>query len=424
MPAPIVQNVENFREEIIQTCRELVQINTMNPYSGDPDSAGEKAGQEYLAPRLEELGAQVSLFDCPDDIYDRTGVLGPKNRNFTDRPNLVAEWRFGEGGKRLVLNAHMDTVGAADMEFDPFAAEVREGKIWGRGTSDCKGGQTVGVMAMQALLSSGLDLRGEVCFQSVVDEECNGGGAGTLACIEAGYTKGDLAIFLDGNNQTVTLGCGGCLTADVFVQGRSGHAARGGVSAIEKGLVVKAAIDAFKAEREAKYPGALVNLGIFRSGVHPAVVAADAYLSLNIVYQLEEAAAAERAGYGWNGRPIREEFERRIAEADAADDFLRDHPSRVEWVKDLIPFEVPRDTPMVQAFAESLERTTGRPPDFNLMDAWSDSCYGWQIAKMPTLLFGPGAPNAPHTATEFIEIETLVNTTKILAAFLAEQLAG
>jgi acetylornithine deacetylase len=415
--------VDSLRDETVRTCQDLVRINTMNPYSGDPHSAGEKAGQEYLAPILEGLGAQVTLFEPTPDIYDRCGVLGPKNRVFTDRPNLVAEFGFGPG-PRIVLNAHMDTVGAQDMEFDPFAAEVRDGKIWGRGTSDCKGGQTVGVMALKALLALGVELHGSVCFQSVVDEECNGGGAGTLACIEAGHTHGDLAIFLDGNELTFTLGCGGCLTADVFVQGRSGHAARGGVSAIEKALSIKQAVDAFKREREARYPNALLNLGIFRSGVHPAVVPADAYLSLNIVYDLEEARAAEAEGRGWNGSAIREEFEQRLAEADRGDEWLAGHPTRVEWVKDLIPFAVPPADPAIQDFTATFRAVRQEEPVFNRMDAWSDSCYPARLANMPAVLFGPGTAGCAHASVEYVEIEKLVAATKVVAAHLAAKLGA
>ena len=417
----LISTVEDLRDDLVRTCQDLVRINTTNPYSGDPDSAGERAGQEYLAPVLEALGAEVTLFEPTPDIYDRCGVLGPKARDFTDRPNLIAEFDFGPG-PRIVLNAHMDTVGAQDMEFDPFAAEVRDGRIWGRGTSDCKGGQTVGVFALKALLALGTDLRGEVCFQSVVDEECNGGGAGTLACIEAGHTHGDLAIFLDGNELSLTLGCGGCLTADVFVQGRSGHAARGGVSAIEKALIVKQAIDAFKQEREAQYPDALLNLGIFRSGVHPAVVAGDAYLSLNIVYKLEEAQAAEGEGRGWNGSAIREEFVRRIAAADAGDEWLAEHPSRIEWVKDLIPFDVPSDDQQIEAFAQTFRDVQGAEPVFDRMEAWSDSCYPAQLGNMPTLLFGPGTSGCPHSANEYVEIDNLVAATKVVAVHLLRRL--
>ena len=70
-----------------------------------------------LQPILKKLGGRTRLLSTPPDVYDRMGVLGPKNRSFKDRPNLIAEFDFGKEGKRIILNGHMDTVGAAGMEL-------------------------------------------------------------------------------------------------------------------------------------------------------------------------------------------------------------------------------------------------------------------------------------------------------------------
>lgn len=409
---------EEQREALVERLRDLVQIDTRNPYSGDPDSPGEAAGQDYLEPVLREMGADTTLFDCPGDIYERMQVIGPAGREFGGRPNLVGEWNFGDG-PRVILNGHMDTVGAAGMAIDPFAAQVSEGAIWGRGTSDCKGGITTALGAIGLLLEAGLKLRGSLVLQSVVDEECSGSGAGTLACIDAGYT-GDMAIFVDGKGQTVTLGCGGCLTADVTVEGREGHAAHGtGVSAIDKGCVVKQAIDRFKAEREGARPDCRVNIGIFRSGVHAAVVPGSAYMSLNIVYDVEEAAEAEAAGHPWGGAPIRARFEEMIREAEAADEWLAEHPSEIVWVKDLVPFDGSEDDPLARLMGEAVRAELGREPQFDRMMAWSDACWPAARGGIPTVLFGPALGGEAHGPREHIMIDDLVAGAAVLAAALA-----
>jgi acetylornithine deacetylase len=420
----IVERVEAMRERIVQTCRELVAINTVNPYSGDPQAAGEKAGQEYLKPRLEALGAKPRLFEPPADIYDRMRVLGPKGRDFTNRPNLVAEIDYGRDGPTIILNGHMDTVGAQDMVCDPFAAEVRGDQIWGRGPSDCKGGLTVGLCALEALAESGAQLRGKVIFESVVDEECNGGGAGTMACVDAGY-RGDVAIFLDGNDSAITLGCYGCLTADVTVAGQEGHAAYGtGVSALDKALVVKRAIDNFGAERLRERPDCRLNIGVFRSGVHPAVVPGKASMSLNMVYHHDEAIAAEEAGHPFGGGPIREAFEAAVRKADEGDEWLREHRSQIGWVKDLLPFIVEEEEPVAVRLAEVARDVTGEAPPFNHMLGWSDACYYAHHAKMPTVLFGPGKTGCAHAPDEHVEIESLVNVCKVLSVYLWRELSA
>jgi acetylornithine deacetylase len=322
------------------------------------------------------------------------------------------------------VNGHMDTVGVEGMTIDPFAAEVRDGRVWARGTSDCKGGLIVGLEAIRILLGLEVPLAGSLLYESVVDEECSGSGAGTLACLDAGYT-GDGAIFVDGNDMTLTLGCGGCLTADVTVTGKEGHAARGtGVSAIDKGFMVKEAIDEFRREREAEHPGCRVNLGIFHSGVHAAVVPGSAYMSLNIVYDVTEAEQAHTDGYGWGGKPIRDHFERVIRTAEMQDDWLAEHPSELVWVKDLIPFDQPDSDPWAQRLAGVFREVLDEEPVFDRMMAWSDSAFPRALGGIPTVLFGPSTSGEAHGPAEHIEIAQMVRCTQVLAAFLADVLAA
>ena len=246
----VMQEVDNLTDEMVEMCRSLVRINTVNPYAGAEPTGLEKHGQEFLKPILEDMGGKTRLFEPPPDIYERMGVIGPKGRSWRDRPNLVTEFVLGPG-RRIVINSHMDTVGVEGMVFDPFSADVQDGKIYGRGSSDDKGGMAMGIIAIKAALKCADALTGSIVHESVVDEECSGSGAGTLACSLEGY-KGDEALVIDGGELILTRGCQGCLTADVSVQGRSGHAARGGVNAIDKALIVKNAIDRFKNAREAK----------------------------------------------------------------------------------------------------------------------------------------------------------------------------
>ena len=415
------EKVRELSEEIVSLCRDLVRINTVNPYSGDPEPGGELEGQRFLEPILRDLGAETRTFQPPEGIYSKMGVLGPEDRVFKDRPNLVGVWDFGEG-PTLVINGHMDTVAVSGMTVPPFSAEVRDGKIWGRGTSDCKGGLTVGLMAVRAVLESGIKLRGRIVYESVVDEESNGSGAGTLACIYEGY-KGDEAIVVDGNDLAITTGCGGCLTADLEVEGREAHSASGlGVSAIEKALVVKRGIDAFSEERRKEHPDAVVNLGIFRSGVHPAVVPGRAYLSLNIVYKVEEAEEAEKKGFGWGGRPIMRRFEELVRRAEAGDPWLSEHPSNITWVKDLLPYRTDPEEPLVRGLADAFGEVLGREPVVREIPAWGDAAYLARLGGMPTVMFGPGKGDKCHSPDEYVEIEDLIAATEVLAVYLARRL--
>jgi acetylornithine deacetylase len=416
-----LEEVERLEEELVELCRSLVRVNTVNPYAGAGVTGAERDGQLFLKPIMDGMGGRTRLFEPPPDVYDRIGMIGPKGRSWKGRPNLVTEFDLGPG-PRIIINSHMDTVGVDGMAFDPFSAALRDGRIFGRGATDDKGGMAMGVIAIKAALKFADALTGSIVHQSVVDEECSGGGAGTLACVLEGYT-GDEAIVIDGAELDVVRGCQGCLTADVHVRGKAGHAAQGGVNAIDKAFLVKQAIDAFKNDREGRYPDCLVNLGVFNAGSHPAVVPGSATMSLNLVYAVEEALANEQAGLGWNGVSVRDAFEAAVRAADDLDDFLREHPSEVEWVKDLVPFDTPDDAPVVAGLSLAYQDATGTMPEVQVMNAWADAANLARYGGVPSVLFGPGTKDLAHSENETVEVADLVKGAKVVAAHLCRRLA-
>lgn len=440
----VARRAEALGERSIQLTQELIRANTVNRHSGDAHPGNEANGQRILAPLLRELGARIEEFDCPADVYTRTGVLGPRDRDFSDRPNLLSLFEYGSGGPTIVLQGHMDTVGVDDMTLDdPFSAKIEDGKLWGRGATDMKGGLAAIVTALQVLHDVRSQLRGRIVFASVVEEESNGSGAGALAWIDrarrgelfggavkpgagagAGGALADLAICTDGSGPEVLRGYGGVLTVDVHVQGKSGHAARpGSVSAIEKALVVKEAIDAYKREREGLGPGRSVNLGLFRGGTHPAVVAGSAVMSLNMSYPAADALAAEAAGQGFGNAPGRERFEALVSARATEDEWLREHPPVIDWIKDLIPFELPEEHALVRELAVTIERVVGKPAAVGVSPAWSDACYLPRLAGTPAVVCGAGVAGQAHTAAEYNEPHRIVDCGRVLAAFLYEKLA-
>ena len=436
---PAATRAAALGERAIQLTQALVRANTANRHSGDVHPGNEGAGQHLIAPLLKELGARLDQFDCPPDVYRRMGVLGPRDRDFSDRPNLLGLLEYGASGPTVVLQGHMDTVGIDDMTLDePLSGKIEDGKLWGRGASDMKGGLAAAITALQALHDQRHTLRGRVVFASVVEEESNGSGAGALAWIdrarrgelfggtvrpETDGALADLAICTDGSGPEIWRSYGGVLTVDVHVQGKSGHPARAGsVSAIEKALVVKQGIDRYRAEREGLGPGRNVNLGLFRGGTHPAVVAGQAVMSLNMSYPPADALAAEAAGHGYGNAPGRARFEALVAEQVAQDEWLREHPPLVDWIKDLIPFELPADHPMIQDLAAAHQQTLGTPARVSVNPAWSDACYLPRFGGTPAVVYGAGVEGQAHTAAEYNETWRIVDCARVLAAFLYERL--
>ncbi|MHC4917014.1 MAG: M20 family metallopeptidase [Planctomycetota bacterium] len=408
----ILSYLEDRVPRIGETLSELVRIPTVNPYSGDPSPSGEAAGQAFAAERVRALGGETQFVPVPDDVYRRAGILGPAKRDWTDRRSLVGRFTFGSGATRIVLNGHMDTIGVADYRGEPFSGRVDDGLVYGRGASDCKGGIVAGLFAVEALRESGAEPDCEVIFESVVDEECNGAGAGTLACCQAGV-KGDYCIVLDGGAGRMYAGCQGIATADVTVQGRAGHGSFGGVSAVAKLLVVEKAFERLAAERAESRPKALVNVGVVRAGSAPWTVPDSGYLSANINYEYDEAADAERAGLGFCGANVRARLEELLGEAAAGDEWLGEHPPELIWVKDVPPFRMSDGAPgeacdrLTAAAVEAFREAWGAEPEIADLCAWGDASHLSRVAGMPVIGMGAGEPGTSHTAAEYNRVSNV-----------------
>ncbi len=425
--AAVLSVLEAASEEIGETLSALVRIPTTNPYSGDPDPSGEAGGQKFAAERMKALGGEVEFVPVPGDVYARAGILGPRERDWTGRQNLIGRFRFGSGATKIVFNGHMDTVGVSDYQGEPFTGRREGDLVHGRGASDCKGGIVAGLFAIKALRESGAAPDCEIIFESVVDEECSGAGAGTLACCLAGV-KGRYCIVLDGMAGLIYNGCQGVLTAEITVRGRAGHGSVGGVSAVEKLLVAKGAIDRLAAERAESRPGFLINVGVMRAGLAPWTVPNHGWLAANINYAYGEAAEAEKAGEGFNGTLARKRLEAILAEVAGADDWLREHPPELVWVKDVPPYrmedaESPEDVKrLLCAATDAFREAWGTGPDVGELHAWGDAAHLARAAGMPVVGMGTGEPGTSHTATEFNKISN-VRKTAAAAALTVLKLA-
>lgn len=202
---------------VIELLQELIRIPSVNP-AGTPgtDGIGEARCAEYIRQFLRGLGAEVELRDA-----DEPG-----------RPNVVGRFACATAKPRLLLAPHTDTVSVAGMTIDPFAAERRDGRIWGRGASDTKGSIAAMLWALRQLGPSISTLSHEIWFAGLAGEEAGQHGARALAAEErfdfviAGEPTGMDVVHTHKGNVFVTL----------ITRGKAVHAAshQHGVNAIYK----------------------------------------------------------------------------------------------------------------------------------------------------------------------------------------------
>lgn len=402
---------------MIALCQQLVRIPTVNPYSGDRAPAGEWEGLLAIEAVFKAMGATLSRLPCDDEAFARYRVLAPRGRQVEKRHNVVAEFVLGDGqGPTFLLDAHMDTVAVDKYDGDPFAGEWRDGCLHGRGTTDDKGGITVMVEAVRMLLAQPEGRRGKLVCCVVTDEESDGSGRGSLSCI-AHLPKPDGALVIDGDCNCLQDGCTGVVTARVAVPGRTGHAAYGGLNAIEQAFKLLPALARFR-ELRGDRPG-MFNFGVFQAGDHPANVPATAQLAFNIKTSLEDMRAAEARDGVDSGVLVRELFERCLAEAVAADETLRQLPPVVTWVKDLPATSTAAVAPDYLDFGQGAYLdATGTVPVVKPLGGWGDLAH-FLRAGIPTMGIGPGTLGVAHTASERVAVADLVKTAKAVALMAA-----
>ncbi len=205
LPEHIDEWVKDNRSQLLEFLSELVRT----PSVVSPPLAGELECQRIVEAAYRRSGSEVDVFSPSEvpglrehPLYFDTWDGAP--RPLEDRPDVVGVFRGAGGGRSLLLSTHVDTVPMGSQpwrEADPFSGEVKDGKLYGRGSWDTKWGIAVGLFAVRCLREIGAPLRGDVILESVVDEEY-GGSHGVLASRLRGYNV-DFAINSEPTSMTV-----------------------------------------------------------------------------------------------------------------------------------------------------------------------------------------------------------------------------
>jgi acetylornithine deacetylase len=420
--AGVVKAVDDFiaerTDDLVQLVRTLVGFDTVSvDLSPGSEHGTNQEGelQQFVAERLASLGAEVDLFE-PDAASLRNHPMMPPWHHWAGRPITVATLAGGDDGRSLIVNGHIDVVSPGDPErwsSPPFEAEVRDGRIYGRGAVDMKGGVASAIFALEALSANGIGLDGDVIVEVVPDEETCA--MGTVAVIERGY-RADAGLVPEPTRLHLWIATRGLLHGAVVVPGRSAHAEMnqppwpegGGVNAIERSAPVLAALSELSADWAVRDSKAHPLLG--RPGVQPTIIRGGAFISnvpescridLNATYLPGDA---DENGYG---SVPRNEILRAVEVAAAADDWLAEHPPAWRWATDYPPSEIDPGQDIVTATraAASSLGIEARPEG---IDTTYDGALLTRLAGVPSPAFGPGDLGRAHAPDEWVGIDELV----------------
>lgn len=399
-------------ERLLDDLRALVAIPSV--------TGAEDAAADWCAGALEEIGLAVHVLH-PDPAAIRADPAWPGEE--VPRTSLpVVIGRAGDpSGRRLILSGHVDVVPAGDPATwtdDPFAGTVRDGRLYGRGACDMKGGVASILGAVRALRAAGdLDrLRGELVVAFVPSEE--DGGQGTLAAIRAGAT-GDLAIITEPSSLDIVVAHAGALVFRLTVPGKAAHASqrREGVSALDNLFTLVEALKADETRRnDAETDPLMTVLGLPYPTI-VGIVSGGEWASTVLDRVVVDGRYGVRLGQ--SPEDAAEELRTCIASACATDPFLRDHPATVEITGGV--FGSARVDPshrLPVGLADTAERLTGRRPALLGAPYGADMRLFVDVAGTPCVMYGPGSAKQAHSADEYVPIDEAVECAAVLAAWV------
>ena len=374
------------RDEIIEFTRELIRTPSVNP------------------PADTRRCAEIILNRFRKDHIDSEIIEGRKGAC-----NVVARLSGKSKGKVLLINGHMDVVPPGeDWTVDPFGAEVRDNKIYGRGSSDMKSGIASAMAAMIALKRSGIPFAGEILFMAVCDEE-TGSEHGTAYLLKQGVGRNaDFAIVTEPTGLNVELGNRGLRWVDVTVKGKASHAGRPhqGVNAILHGARLVEAIHSIQFKN--------------RNG---AFDVPEPSLSVTMIYGgTKENIIPDRCDLVLDRRMIPgETSETVMAELKTAIDSVlqQEKDLGIEWkVRPSCwdPYILSEDEPVVQALLEAAKEVTGKRPKTGAKSGSTDGSHLFHLGGIPAALFGPGNVTMCHKADEWVDMDEILIATEVLVS--------
>ena len=420
-PDALRERIAGKRDDVVELTRSLIRIPTVNP----PGEGYEDCAR-HLGERLRRGGFEV--------VYERAhGAIGDSDRH--PRWNVVARREGDRPGPTVHFNGHIDVVAVGSgWTVDPFAADVVDGRIYGRGSCDMKGGLAAAVVAVEALLEAAPGLPGAIEISGTADEE-SGGYGGVAFLAERGYfsrPRVDHVIIPEPlNKDRVCLGHRGVWWAELETFGRQAHGSMPflGDSAIRH---MGAVLAAFEAELFPMLAAKRTDMPVVPDGARAST------LNINSVHGGE----AE----GFDGLPaplvadacrlildrrflIEEQLDAVKAEVrDLLDRLTRERAGfryRLTDLFEVVPSMTAAEDPVARAVAGAVEQVLTRPAEFVVSPGTYDQKHIDRIGRLPSCVaYGPGILDLAHQPDEYVVVDDLVDAAQVMGLAALGLLTG
>lgn len=422
MNEKLFRAIESRRDDLVALTVDLIRFPTVNP----PGEAYTPCA-EYIAERLKKSGFQIELI---------RGVDTPGDTDRYPRTNVVARREGRSPGKTVHFNSHIDVVEAGEgWTVDPFEGVVKDGRVYGRGTCDMKGGLAASIIAAEAFIEVYPDFPGAIEISGTVDEE-SGGFGGVAYLASKGYfskPRVDHVIIPEPlNKDRICLGHRGVWWAEIETLGSIAHGSMPflGDSAIRH---MGAVLNAFEEELFPALDQKQTEMPVVPEGARRST------MNINSIHggQTEDF----RPGLPSPNVPdsCRTVIDRRFLLEESIDEvkgevtsildrLKRDRPKFDYNIRDLMevqPTMTERDAPVVTAVADGIRAVFDKEPQYVISPGTYDQKHIARIGHLfDCIAYGPGILDLAHRPDEWVGIEDMIQSAKVMALSLDTLLQG
>jgi acetylornithine deacetylase len=407
----VLAEVDRYFDEAVTFLRELVH---------QPSTLGNEGGAQGLVSEyIESMGLDAEMWEVDLKAVRNDPAFGPLDISYVGRPNVTAVWpASADGGRSLILNGHIDVVSPGPLEdwsFDPWDARIDGDWMYGRGAADMKSGIAAMLLAVKAVRSAGVGLRGDVIIETVVEEECTGNGA--LACALRGF-RADAALIPEPTDMHASLATVGVIWFRVTTRGQSSHvlAAQSAVNAIEKmHPVIRSLRDLERAlNAEDRHPlyrlvhhPINLNVGVMRGGDWPSTVPSRCSLVCRLSFLP-----------GYTVQRIQTRVKETVASAAESDPWLCENPPEVQFFGFRAESSlVDPSTPPMRILAECHQGVTGNELEFRPGTATGDQRIFINNLHIPATSYGPVSQHI-HAPNESVFVPSIAQVAQVLGLCL------
>jgi succinyl-diaminopimelate desuccinylase len=412
--------IEARRDELVELTQALIRFPTVNP----PGEAYQPCA-EFIGRRLKARGFSI-------EYVRATGTPGDSDRH--PRINVIARRESAQCGPCVHFNSHIDVVQpGAGWTMDAFAALVKDGKVFGRGACDMKGGLAASIIAVEALIDSGAKLPGTLEISGTVDEE-SGGYGGVRYLAERGWFSAprvDHVIIPEPLNvDRVCIGHRGVWWAEIETHGRMAHGSMPflGDCAVRH---MNAFIERLERDLYPQLAARRTDMPVVPSGARHST------LNINSIH----GGQAETAGFPAPCVPdscrlvidrrllIEENMDSVKGEVrELLDGLVREREGFTYDMRDIfevLPIMADRNGPVARSTAAAIRRVMGREAEFVCSPGTYDQKHIDRIGKLrDCIAYGPGILDLAHQPDEYVLIDDMVNSAKVMAMAAMSLLSG